>query len=78
LAVRGLTVAALIAVPGYVIVQQVRYRYWPTIDWPTDVSSANDLAWLALAFLGADLVAGLLQTRAALGGTLARRKMGRP
>ncbi len=38
--------------------EQIRYHYLPTIDWPADLSSANDLAWLGLALLGADVVAG--------------------
>ncbi|HUE59427.1 MAG TPA: alpha-(1-_3)-arabinofuranosyltransferase family protein [Acidimicrobiales bacterium] len=58
LAVRVLTVAALLAVPVYVVQQQAAHDYLPTIDWPAALSSANDIAWLGLALLGADAVAG--------------------
>jgi arabinofuranan 3-O-arabinosyltransferase len=58
LAVRTLTGAAMLAVPAYVVQQQASYHYLPTIDWPASLSSANDIAWFALAMLGADLAAG--------------------
>ncbi len=56
---RAAAVAAFLLVGVYVVVQQYRWRYWPSIDWPADLSSANDLAWLALALTGADVCAGL-------------------
>ncbi len=46
--------AAAAATGLYVLVQQHRYRYWPTIDWPSDVSLADALAWLAVCLLAAD------------------------
>jgi hypothetical protein len=60
---RAATVATLIAVGVYVIVEQQRYRYLPTIDWPADVSSANDLAWLAVTLLGAEVVVAVMRSR---------------
>ena len=63
LAVRVAMAAALIALPVYDSVEQWVYRYWPTINWPGDVSSANDVAWLALTLLGADLIAGAVRSR---------------
>ena len=58
MAVRVLTVAALLAVPAYVVQQQAAHDYLPTIDWPSALSSANDIAWLGLALLGADALTG--------------------
>ena len=56
----------LLALPVYAVVQQMRYRYYPSIDWPADLSSANDLAWAGLALVGSDLVAGAVYARAAM------------
>ncbi|HET9077293.1 MAG TPA: alpha-(1-_3)-arabinofuranosyltransferase family protein [Acidimicrobiales bacterium] len=64
-------VVALLALAGYAVEQQVAYRYWPTIDWPADLSSANDLAWLGLALLGSDLVGAAARLRAGGRSTLA-------
>jgi hypothetical protein len=50
-------VFALAALPLYAVAQELRYRYWPDINWPANVSSANDIAWLGLALIGCDLVA---------------------
>ncbi|HWE55434.1 MAG TPA: alpha-(1-_3)-arabinofuranosyltransferase family protein [Acidimicrobiales bacterium] len=63
LVTRTAAVAVLFGLAGYSVVQQVRYHYWPSIDWPGDLSSANDLAWMGLALLGADLVAGAVYAR---------------
>jgi hypothetical protein len=60
----------LIAVGVYVIVEQHRYHYLPTIDWPADLSSANDLAWFGIALLGADVVAGVMRSRFGSASTL--------
>ena len=57
-AVRVITAAAALAVPVYVVQQQAAHNYLPTIDWPAALSSANDIAWFALAMLGADAAAG--------------------
>jgi hypothetical protein len=56
--VRILCAAAMLSVPVYVVQQQASHNYLPTIDWPAALSSANDIAWFALAMLGADVVAG--------------------
>ena len=64
---RAAALVALSAVAVYAVVQQVRYRYWPTIDWPADLSSANDIAWLGLALLGSDLVGAALRMRSRRG-----------
>jgi len=63
LGVRIAAVLALIAVAGYAVQQQWAHMYWPTIDWPADLSSTNDLAWLGLSLLGSDLVAGFVGSR---------------
>lgn len=57
-AIRALTVLALLAVPAYVMQQQSAHSYLPTIDWPAALSSANDLAWLGMCLLGADVAVG--------------------
>jgi hypothetical protein len=63
LVVRIAGLGFLIALPVYEVDQQHAHRYLPTIDWPGAMSAANNLAWLALALLGADLVAGLVRHR---------------
>jgi hypothetical protein len=63
LAVRAAGVGSLVLLGVYVVVQQWRYQYLPTIDWPSDLSSANDIAWLAILLLGSDGVVGLLRGR---------------
>jgi hypothetical protein len=65
LAVRILAVGVLLTVPVYDVQQQIVHRYLPAIDWPSELSSANDITWLGLSLLGADLVAGLLRSRKA-------------
>ena len=62
LTVRLASVAALVSVAAYDVQQQVSHRYLPTIDWPAALSAANDLAWLGLLLLGADVVAGLARS----------------
>jgi hypothetical protein len=57
-------VAVLIAIPVYNVQQQWRHHYLPTIDWVSSLSSANDIAWLALSLVGADLVAGRVRNPA--------------
>ena len=73
LALRIATVAAFAGAGVYVVAEQVRYHYLPTIDWPADLSAANDIAWLALALLGADMVVGLMRTRYGSASTLQAR-----
>lgn len=63
-ATRLSALAALLALPAYVAEQQAVHRYLPTIDWPAALASANDLAWLGICLLGADLVSGAARARA--------------
>ena len=63
LAARAGALVALAGLPVYAVAQQVAHHYWPSIDWPASLSSANDLAWLGLALLGSDLVAGAVYAR---------------
>ena len=67
---RAAALLALFGLAGYSVYQQVVHRYWPSIDWPADLSSANDLAWLGLTLIGSDLVAGAARLRAAGQSTL--------
>jgi arabinofuranan 3-O-arabinosyltransferase len=67
-ACRVAAVVALLALPVYTVSQQVVHRYWPDINWPANMSSANDLAWLGLALLGSDLVAGAVYARGRMQG----------
>jgi arabinofuranan 3-O-arabinosyltransferase len=71
--IRVAAVAALVAVAGYDVDQQWRHHYWPDINWPGNLSSANDLAWLALGLVGADLVAGFARYRLSRTSTLGGR-----
>jgi len=64
LACRATALAVLVAMPVYAVTQQSRHHYWPDINWPANMSSANDIAWLGLALLGSDLLAGALYARA--------------
>ncbi|MGI8492402.1 MAG: alpha-(1-_3)-arabinofuranosyltransferase domain-containing protein [Acidimicrobiales bacterium] len=61
-------VVALVSAATYVIIEQHRYHYWPTINWPSNVDAANGIAWLAVCLLAAD--AAVVAGRA---GTLWRR-----
>jgi arabinofuranan 3-O-arabinosyltransferase len=47
---------ALAAAALYVIVQQYRYDYVADLDWPGRFRSVNNLAWLAVILLLADVV----------------------
>ena len=59
---------ALVALPVYTVIQQEKYHYWPDINWPANMSSANDIAWLGLALLGSELVAGAVYSRRRMQG----------
>lgn len=63
LTVRGAAVAAYLSVGVYVVAEQARWRYWPTIDWPLSFPTANGLAWTALGLTAADVCAGALAAR---------------
>lgn len=62
-ACRCISIGGLLALPAYAVFEQVAHHYWPDIGWPADLSSANDIAWFALAILGSDAVAGALYAR---------------
>ena len=55
----ALGVAAL-----YVVVQQYRYDYVADLDWPGRFTWINNLAWLAVVLLLADVVVEVLRRRA--------------
>ncbi len=55
---RAVAVGCLVALPAYAVWEQVTYHYWPSIAWPSELTSANDIAWAALALIGGDLAAG--------------------
>jgi hypothetical protein len=71
--IRVAAVGVLVTVAGYAVDQQWRHRYWPDINWPGNLGSANDLAWLALALVGADLVAAFARYRLSRASTLGGR-----
>ncbi len=48
----------------YVVVQQYRHDYVADLDWPGRFASVNDLAWLAVVLLLADVVIEVLRRRA--------------
>jgi len=56
---------ALGAAALYVVVQQYRYDYVADLDWPGRFTSVNNLAWLAVVLLLADVVVELVRRRAA-------------
>jgi hypothetical protein len=56
--------AALAVAALYVIVQQYRHDYVADLDWPGRFTSVNDLAWLAVVLLLADVVIEVLRRRA--------------
>jgi hypothetical protein len=59
-----LTIGAPLAVVltgVYVIVQQYRYHYFSSFEWPTHFERVNDLAWLAVILLLADALVEILR-----------------
>jgi hypothetical protein len=48
----------------YVIVQQQRHHYPPDLDWPPQFTKINQIAWLAVILLLADVVVEWLRSRA--------------
>ena len=65
---RSVALLALLALPVYAVSQQALHHYWPDINWPANMSSANDIAWLGLALLGSDVVAGAVYARTRMQG----------
>jgi hypothetical protein len=55
---------ALGAAALYVVVQQYRHDYVADLDWPGRFTSVNDLAWLAVILLLADVVIEVVRRRA--------------
>src|SRR5262245_45678306 len=55
---------ALAACALYVIVQQHRYGYPSDLDWPPQFTRINEIAWLAVILLLADVVVEWLRRRA--------------
>jgi uncharacterized membrane protein len=47
------------------VLQQFRYRYFSSFDWPTNFERVNQLAWLAVLLLVADVVVEVLRRRRA-------------
>jgi arabinofuranan 3-O-arabinosyltransferase len=56
--------AALAAAALYVVAQQYRYDYVADLDWPGRFTKVNDVAWLAVVLLLADVVIAALRRRA--------------
>ena len=56
--------AALAACAAYVVVQQYRHDYVPDLDWPPRFYDINNVVWLALILLLADLAVELVRRRA--------------
>jgi arabinofuranan 3-O-arabinosyltransferase len=54
---------ALAACAAYVIVQQYRHNYPSDLDWPTQFDGINDVAWLAVILLLADVVVEAVRRR---------------
>ncbi len=65
LLVRVLSVLSFLGLGVYIVVEQLRHRYLPDINWPANLNRANDLAWLGITLLAADAVAGLVRSRSA-------------
>lgn len=57
-------VSALGLMTGYILLQQVRYDYPPTFDWPSHFSRVTELAWFAVLCLAADVVVEVARDRA--------------
>ncbi len=55
-ALRVVAIGALLVAVGFVIVQQVRQGYPAAYDWPQRFLKVDDLPWLAVLLLAADVV----------------------
>ncbi|HZP29242.1 MAG TPA: alpha-(1-_3)-arabinofuranosyltransferase family protein [Acidimicrobiia bacterium] len=56
LVLRGMAVAALVLVVGYVVVQQIRFGYPAQYDWPQRFLRFEYVPWVAVLLLVADVV----------------------
>ena len=54
---------ALALCAAYVIVQQHRHHYPADLDWPTQFTRVNEIAWLAVILLLADVVVEWVRRR---------------
>jgi hypothetical protein len=52
----------------YEVVQQYRYGYFPTFEWPRHFDRLNDVAWLAIVLLACDALVEIVRSRAATNG----------
>jgi arabinofuranan 3-O-arabinosyltransferase len=68
LACRCAALLVLLVLPLYAVTEQAQHHYWPDINWPANMSSANDIAWMGLALLGSDLLSGALYARVRMRG----------
>jgi hypothetical protein len=62
--------AALALAGLYTLVQQYRYRYFSTFEWPLHFDRVNDIAWLAVILLVADVVVELVRGRSPVASDL--------
>jgi len=62
---------AMLAFAGlYTVVQQYRYRYFSTFEWPLHFDRVDDIAWLAMILLVADVVIELARRRSPIASTV--------
>jgi hypothetical protein len=55
--------AAVLALGTAVVVQQIWYHYFPTLQWPSNFTGTNALGWLAVTLLAASVVVDLVRAR---------------
>jgi hypothetical protein len=53
--------AALALTGLYVVVQQYRFTYFSDFGWPSHFERVNELAWLSIILLAADVLVELLR-----------------
>jgi hypothetical protein len=46
----------------YVVAEQYRHTFFSNFDWPSHFESVNDLAWLSIILLAADVLVELLRS----------------
>jgi hypothetical protein len=49
----------------YEVVQQYRWKYFPTFEWPKHFDNLNDVAWIAILLFAADALVEIVRRRAA-------------